>query len=147
MMRCPLPIDWLEYLEGAGSSDLASHLLKCLPCQILVDELRRDERPSFRSANLPPADSWPHWTEVKEPAPRFGDIWWTVSSVESGRELPRIPVLVFSDTWREKGHSWCELVPLSSDVENATSLDLVMLRSDTDMNVPWCAFLRNQTIG
>ena len=42
MMRCPLPIDWLEYLEGTGSSDLALHLSECRPCQILLDRLRQE---------------------------------------------------------------------------------------------------------
>src|SRR5436305_1937095 len=101
MMRCPLPIDWLEYLEGAVSSDLASHLSTCRPCQILVDELRRDKRPSLRRANLPESDSWPRWNEAKDAVPRFGDIWWTTSSLAAHRDLPRIPVLLLSDTWHE----------------------------------------------
>jgi hypothetical protein len=145
MMRCPLPIDWIEYLEGAGSSDLALHLTECRPCQILVDELRRDKRPSLRPTNQPAADSWPRWSEAKEAAPRFGELWWTASSLESSRELPKIPVLVLSETWLEEGHQWCEVVPLSTDIESATSLDLVMRRSETDMNVPWCVLMRYQT--
>jgi len=36
-------------------------------------------------------------------------------------------------------------VPLSSDVESATSVDVVMRRSDTDMNIPWCVLFRHQT--
>lgn len=146
MMRCPLPIDWLEHLEGAGSSELASHLSQCRSCQILVDQLRREKRPPLRPRNLPSADSWPRWTEVKDASPQFGDIWWTSSSLRSARDLQRIPVLVFSEPWHEQGHTWCEAVPLSSDVENATSLDLVMLHTDSDINVPWRALLRHQTI-
>ena len=148
MMRCPLPIDWLECLEGAASDELEAHLSKCRPCQVLVEELRRDSRPSLHPANLPKPESWPRWNETHQAAPTCGEIWWTRQSLGSADDdLPRVPVLVISEVWPEKGSSWCELVPLSSDIENATSLDLVMLRSDTDMNVRWRALLRHQTIG
>jgi hypothetical protein len=55
-------------------------------------------------------------------------------------------VVVISDAWQEAGRSWCEVVPLSSDIENATSLDLILRRSDTDLDVPRRALLRYQTV-
>lgn len=147
MMRCPLPIDWLEYLEGVRSEELASHLPECRACRVLVEELGRERRPQLQPSRVPSGDSWPHWREVQAPCADFADIWWTADSIGSADSLvPRVPVVVISDAWQEVGRSWCEVVPLSTDVENATSLDLILRRSDTDLEVPWRALLRYQTV-
>jgi len=146
MMNCPLPIDWIEYLEGAVSDEFTTHLPKCRPCQLLVEELRREKRP--RLSRAPFVESWPRWTETRDAAPAFGDIWWTSSeSPEAQISIGfRIVVLVVSDVWQEHGRLWCEVVPLSTNVEDATSLDVVLLRRDTDTEVPWTVLLRNQMI-
>jgi len=57
-----------------------------------------------------------------------------------------VPLLILSNPWCEKQRSWVEVVPLATDVENATSLDLVLYRDDTDIRVPWRVLFRNQTI-
>ena len=148
-MQCPLPIDWLEYLEGRHSDELASHLPECVPCQILVEELRRENRPQLRPLNIPKADAWPHWREVKDGHPSFGDIRWTVTvPTGSGKteSMLRILMLLLSDVWEENGRSWCDVVPVSTDIENATSLDLVLARADTDVGIPWRILLRSQTV-
>jgi hypothetical protein len=44
------------------------------------------------------------------------------------------------------GRSWFDVVPLSTDIENSTSLDWVLQRSDTDRAVPWRVLLRYQTV-
>jgi len=147
MMRCPLPIDWLEHLEGVRSEELAAHLLECRACQVLVEELGRERRPQLHLSRVPNVDSWPHWREAEAPLAGFGEIWWTADSIGSAHALvPRVPVLVISDVWQEAGRSWCEVVPLSADTENATSLDLILRRTDTDLEVPWRALLRYQTV-
>lgn len=146
-MRCPLPIDWLEYLEGAHSEELASHLPLCRPCQLLVEELRREGRPQLRLSRLPKSEAWPRWIEAEPASPAFGDIRWTGDSLRTTSTLvTRVQVLVMSDVWEEKGGSWCEVVPLLTDIENATSLDLVLARSENTMAVPWRVLLRYQTI-
>jgi hypothetical protein len=53
---------------------------------------------------------------------------------------------VLSEVSEEKNQSWCEVVPLLTDIENATSLDLVLVRSETSMDVPWRVALRHQTV-
>ena len=146
-MQCPLPIDWLEYLEGARSEELTSHLPECRSCQILVDDLQRDLRPQLRLSQLPSADSWPQWLETQETSAAFGQIWWTTDLPPTAKErMARAPVLVMTDMWQEKDRSWCDVVPLFTDIENATSLDLVLLRIDTDLGVPWRTLLRYQTV-
>src|SRR5438067_9089735 len=131
MMNCPLPIDWIEYLEGAVSDEFTTHLPKCRPCQLLVEVLRREKRPRLSRATF--VESWPRWTEARDAAPAFGGIWWTSSeSPEAQISIGfRIVVLVVSDVWQEHGRLWCEVVPLSTNVEDATSLDVVLLPSDT----------------
>jgi hypothetical protein len=145
-MRCPLPIDWLEYLEGAHSDELAAHLPKCLPCQLLVEELRREGRPQLRPSGLPKPDAWPHWRETEPTSVAFGEIRWAPVSSTATSTVGRVPVLVLSDTWEEKGNTWCEIVPLLTDIENATSLDIVLHRTETDLEIPWRVPLRGQTI-
>jgi hypothetical protein len=58
----------------------------------------------------------------------------------------RILMLLLSDVWEENGRSWCDVVPVSTDIENATSLDLVLARADTDVGIPWRILLRSQTV-
>ncbi len=144
-MRCPLPIDWLECLEGASSDELAAHLTECLPCRLLVEELRREARPQLQSSRLPRPDAWPHWREIERSSVAFGEIRWA-SGPSTAITVGRVPVLVLSDIWEEKGNTWCEIVPLLTDIENATSLDIVLHRNETDLEIPWRVPLRGQTI-
>ena len=147
MMRCPLPIDWLEHLEGVRSEELLLHLPDCRACQMLVDELQRERRPQLHPSRVAYVTSWPNWSEAEAETAGFAEIWWTSDSIGSthGR-VPRVPALVISDAWKEAERSWCEVVPLSTDTENATSLDLFLSRSDTDLNVPWRVLFRYQTV-
>jgi hypothetical protein len=147
MMRCPLPIDWLEYLEGAHSDELAAHLPTCLPCQVLVEELQREGRPQLRPARLPKPDIWPHWREAEQTPVAFGEIRWTTASLPTTRTpVSRVSVLVLSNLWEEKGCLWCDVVPVSTDIENSTSLDLTLRRSDTNMGIPLRVLFRYQTV-
>ncbi|SRR6266487_804427 len=147
-MRCPSPIDWLEYLEGGSTEELKAHLRECQPCRILVEELRRDatNREPLR-LSIPPATQWPRWNESATKFAAYGEIWWS-AWVPEGEALPgrRVPLLVASHPWKEHGDTWFEVVPLSSDVENATAVDLQLLATDTNLGVPWRALFRYQTI-
>ncbi len=143
-MRCPLPIDWLEYLDsGRGTEELTTHLGECRPCRLLVEELRDDaaNREPLRLSD-PPATQWPRWHESVTEFPAYGEIWWSARMLEGER---RIPLLIASDPRSEYGDLWCEALPLSTDVENATALDLLLQAADTSLGVPWRALLRHQT--
>jgi mRNA-degrading endonuclease toxin of MazEF toxin-antitoxin module len=145
-MQCPLPIDWLEYVEGAKPAELIEHLEACVPCRLLVEDLRRQPRVLLDRKHLA-SKEWPHWRTTKPAVPQFGEIWWT-ARVRSEEELPleRLLIVVISDVWKERGHSWCDVVPLTSDIENATSLDMLLSRDDNDLYVPWRALLRHQIV-
>jgi hypothetical protein len=147
IMQCPLPIDWLEYVEGAGSEALELHLHECLSCQLLVAKLKAEHRPILGAGQIHSASAWPQWAESREVFPKLGDVWWTRLASGAGKTSAiRLLVLVVSDLWKDKGDSWCDVIPLKSDVENATSLDLTLFPSDTDLNVSWRALLRRQTV-
>jgi hypothetical protein len=149
-MRCPLPIDWLEYLEGARSDELTLHLSTCLPCQILLDQLTTQVHsrvPLKLSPTLTERHDWPRWHELVTSSPAFGDIWLTsLRREEETAEVSRIPLLVLSNPWEEGGRMWIEVVPISNDIEDATALDAVLSRGDTDLEVPWRAILRHQSV-
>lgn len=146
-MQCPLPIDWLEYVEGAGSEALELHLHECLSCQLLVAKLKAEQRPVLRAGQIRSTSEWPQWVESRGISPQLGDVWWTRLAPGGGKSSAiRLLVLVVSDLWKDKGDSWCDVIPLKSDVENATSLDLTLSPSDTDLNVSWRALLRRQTV-
>lgn len=145
-MQCPLPIDWLEYVEGAKGAELIAHLKVCVPCRLLVEDLQRESRVPLDPKHLA-SQEWPHWKTSKPARPQFGEIWWTVA-VRGKEELPfeRLLIVVISDVWKERGHAWCDVVPLTSDIENATSLDMVLSRHDNDVHVSWRALLRYQIV-
>jgi len=148
-MRCPLPVDWLDYLDGGASEELGAHLRECVPCQLLVATLRHDlpSRANTSAVDLRHTHSWPHWREDKPHSPTLGDIWWSVQSPTLDvTSLARALLLVISDPWPEGGRSWAHVVPLSTDIETATSLDLLLARVDSDVAVPWRALLRYQTV-
>lgn len=146
-MKCPLPIDWLEFVEGARSEELESHLHECIPCQLLVARLKAEHRPILRAKQMTTRFEWPQWDESREEFPKMGDVWWTRLAPGGGKShAMRLLVLVVSDLWKEKAESWCDVIPLKSDVENATSLDLLLFPSDTDLNAPWRVLLRRQTV-
>lgn len=148
-MRCPLPIDWLDYLEGERSPERTQHLLECRSCELLVRRLEGDlpTRGQLRIASPPDPESWPRWPEVRSEPVAIGDIRWSGGpAVEQCASLGRIVLLATSHPRQEGGRAWIEVAPLSNDIELATSLDLVLRREDTDLRVPWRVLLRHQTI-
>jgi len=147
-MRCPLPIDWLDSLEGAASEERTFHLRDCRPCQLLVEQLRRDlpDLPQLRLVRAPDADTWPRWREHDTVSPSFGEIWWGTPPPGSQHDLVRVPLLLLSESWQEGGRSWFDVVPLSTDIDSATPLDLLIRESETDLRAPWRAHLRHQTV-
>jgi hypothetical protein len=149
MRLCPLPVDWLEYLEGVPSEDLSLHLAECRPCQLVVERIRGDlpNRRQVSSAPPPKLGSWPQWHSTRDASPGFCELWWSMPlGTDTAPDEPRVALLVLSNLWDEMGQSWCEVVPVSTDIENATSLDVILHRGDTDLGVPWRAMLRYQTV-
>lgn len=144
-MQCPLPIDWLEYIEeGAQNKDFATHLTDCLPCQLLVNNLSREHRQRLAFRRMPRANDWPQWSIRTSASPIVGNIWLTEPVSTGVIQLGRLLVLVVTDVWTEAERSWCDVVPIITDVENATSLDLVLRSAETTLAVSLRLVLRHQ---
>jgi hypothetical protein len=69
------------------------------------------------------------------------------------RTLRRALLIVVSDVWEEEDHFWYDVVPLTSDIghrtsdiEDATSLDLLLVRANTTLEVPGRMLLRYQAV-
>ena len=146
-MQCPLPIDWIEYVEGAASDVLTHHLKECGVCRLLVDELRQHRREQLIKPRIPIGQKWPAWPESRPAQPSFGELWWISSSLISGGVAnTRLLLVVLSEAWEECGDRWCDVAPVTSDIENATALDLVLRRQENSLSVPLRVLFRYQTV-
>lgn len=140
-MRCPLPIDWLEFIESGGPETLAAHLDECPSCQTLVASLRSsgdlgDLGDWLSKVDLTQAVVWqPQSIETL----RFGQLVLNASGY-SGEDadyddVPRLLFLVLDD-WREiGGRHWRAVAPADTDVENASSTDLLLNADETSLGV------------
>ncbi|MGH9890937.1 MAG: hypothetical protein ACREA0_02915 [bacterium] len=153
MKSCPLPIDWLDLLEGAPSPASRAHLVECPSCRAVVDALERQVlgkrfEAAPRKGRL--QGGRPAWVERRPEDASFSEIWWTGSSFEAAdvqyKDLDRIPILVLDVSEETEGPSWLEVVPLWTDWDNATSSDLLLEREHTSTAIPWRVLFRLQTV-
>ena len=84
---CPLPVDWLDFLDGVGELELADHLSGCSSCQVLVNSLRHDTPATV------PAD-WAAtfmgrteavWHEDRPTNPAPAEFWFSAADFRAGR--------------------------------------------------------------
>jgi hypothetical protein len=138
---CPLPIDWLDYLENEKPAEMEDHLRSCPSCREVLSLL------SEQSGNVPS----PAWTEhlvglegaqlteekVSDPAP--AELWfsaghWTFHDAEY-RPPERSLVLVLSEALQETGdHSWYDVTPVRTDVENALPTDFLVTAEESSFD-------------
>jgi hypothetical protein len=152
MGRCPLPVDWLDLLEGEPSPASRAHLADCRSCRAVVHALERGVAETRLEGPLDQIQSRrarPAWEERRPHRASFGEIWWTAESFEAAgveyRDLDRLPVLVV-DVAEPSEEDWLEAVPLWTDWENATSSDVLLERDDTSADIPWRTVFRLQTV-
>lgn len=143
---CPLPVDWLDYLEGEANGAMGEHLSGCASCETLVRTME----------SHPPAVPAPQWIEgVDRPsAPAwkaqpaegatFGQVCLATGAGKSAWMTERLNapltdallVLITGDAFEEAGQSWVPAVPLRSDVEDATLTDYLMTADETSLGFP-----------
>jgi hypothetical protein len=147
-MDCPLPIDWLDYLENRDVDDgvdLDAHLADCPRCELLVDELRRQsvavELAPYEEEALAHA---PKWTEEERGEVAIGQIWLTAGSGKTYAALRRQIVLVVAAR-EEFEQTWFSITPLTTETELATNADLLLGANDTTLAIPLAAQFRLQT--
>jgi hypothetical protein len=149
--QCPVPADWLSYLQGDLSAVSANHLDECLSCRQVVDKLKPIAAGSGQFGDwLKGVDlhQGRPWTETVPDAPVAGQIWLSTGSFAgdgfSYKDLDRLPILVLGVASEDAGDKWLDVVPLWTDTENATTTDLVLSRTETSLNSPLRALFHLQ---
>lgn len=148
-MDCPLPIDWLDYLEEREvdvSVDLRAHLDECRRCQLLVEDLRQQsvgvELDAYQGVAL---ESLPRWRDEERAEIAVGDIWLTGDAFANAYAgLRRQLVLVVAER-EEFNKRWLSVAPLTTETETATNTDLLLNGDDTSLAVPLAVEFRAQT--
>ena len=163
MTTCPLPVDWLDLLEGRPSVAARAHLDGCASCRAVVAALTDGlpdppmipQRVGGATTNVRAV-----FDDVADPVIVEGQQrWLTVDGADV-----RLPVLVLGLVDEDSGSadlddagaettaaagtsmpSLVDIVPLWTDRENATSADLLLDESDTTTGVAWRAVFRRQT--
>lgn len=157
---CPLPVDWLDYLDGAGERAQADHLSECISCQTLLASLSDGRQvnvaPDWANAFAGRTDAVWHEQSGKQPA--RGEFWFSaprfaldVAGVElanspsfSYEEVDRVLMLVLTDQTEENNFRWHDVVPVLSDVEQATETDLLIAEQESTLGGPWRALFAHQ---
>ena len=160
MMRgCPLPIDWLDYLDG-DRPDLEKHLRECLTCQALIVSLRSQPIDSLQTNWAEPYIGRMEgvWTEDRPRMPAQAEFWFSSSNFElavrssdaqawptfSYQGVDRTLLLVVGDPEVNHNVQWLDVVPVLSDVERATETDVLFEAGENSLGAPWRALFAQQ---
>lgn len=141
--HCPLPVDWLDYVDGSRDPQMDAHLDSCPSCAVLVRSL------SEEPAAVPPA-GWAErfrgrtsasWRFEPADEPVFGELWLSrpqrTQLAYPADTRDGIPLLIVSDPFDETGIRWVRVVPVRSDVEDATPTDYLLNGEETTVGCPW----------
>jgi hypothetical protein len=149
MTTCPLPVDWLDLLEGRPSVADRAHLGDCPSCRAVVAALS-----TSGSVGAEPVATKTWTVAADTPVARLpkppvfehadvGQLWWTI---EVPKASSRLAVLVISVEEQAGSTSWLDVVPLWLDDAAATSGDLLLAPTDTSTDVWWRALFRHQLV-
>jgi hypothetical protein len=159
---CPLPVDWLDYLDGDGLPELAAHLAVCPSCRVLVGSLEGSPAPSVSSDWAAPfAEHLEHvWREDRPKTPALAEFWFSASDVSfhdtalastgstagsfAYNDVDRVLLLVVSHPEQDHGLEWLNVVPVLSDIERATETDLLFTAEENSLGAPWRALFSYQ---
>jgi hypothetical protein len=138
--NCPPPIDWLDYLEGEWNADLEKHLGHCPSCRETLSLLEKQAGnvPDARwAAHISGLDS-ARLSESRTPDPAPAELWfssgeWTFQGTEY-RPPERSLVLVLSPATSASEHSWYDIAPVRTDVEEALPTDLLLTAEESSFN-------------
>jgi len=152
--QCPLPVEWLSFVEGQPDAPSGSHLDECLACREFV-ELLKEEADSPKTTEsrwleaLDLSQSRP-WVESHPGHWSFGDVWLSASSYESKgyqyRDLDRLPMLILGEAPSTDGFKWLEVAPMWVDSEHAGQTDLVLESGHTTLGSPFRVMFSLQTV-
>ncbi len=150
-MECPLPIDWLDFLEGEMPQDAAAHLRDCPSCKLVVSSLHTSSVHEF--------GDWLADIDVKGSGAleefavqdvELGQVWLSRSSYETPfggyKDLDRLLLVVLDKPTAEHDRTWVDVAPLWMEPDEATPLDILLDESDSSFSRPWALMLRFQTV-
>lgn len=162
---CPLPVDWLDYLDG-GDPSLTEHLATCRSCQELVASLRAGVPHTipqrWTDGIVGRTDAvWPNTIEPTRAPPSPAEFWFSAADFVIGNppyvsevtttvadfgyhNANRVLVLVLSHPDSDH-YGWTDVVPVLSDVEAATETDLLFSAEENTLGAPWRAMFANQS--
>ena len=140
---CPLPIDWLDLLEGRPSEARLDHIDTCPSCAALLERLQLPaEWTPTKAFPWPRGPASPSWMEGSQPDLAFGQIWLSAPSYaerDFSYEINlRVPLLILGFDERQDGH-WVDAVPLWTEPELATPSDLLLVADATTLESPFRA--------
>ena len=150
MTTCPLPIEWLDFVDGEGSPEMAAHREACASCREVVDSLkhavrlRSDWSTQLRLPRLAIQE------ETKPAEARPGEIWLSLSSFRGENwgyaGVNRLFLVVLDTGPEEAGSGWYQVAPMWTDTENADSTDLLLQPADTTLGGHWRLILGLQAL-
>lgn len=137
---CPLPIDWLDFLEGRPSEAKADHLDMCVSCAALVNRLQQSAgQAPVKAISWVQEPSLSSWKEGSQPDVAFGQIWLCAPNfTEDGFSYElgvSVPLLILGIENRDDG-PWVDSVPLWNELELATASDLLLEPDATTLATP-----------
>lgn len=139
---CPLPVDWLDYIEGQTTAELDQHLRECASCTLAVAALTAQD-PELSD------DSWVATLPVLEPVrrergvePSFGEFYFASGSPQTHAGVPQealdaVVAVVIGDVFNEAGIDWVPVVFARTDVEEAVATDYVLDHDQNTLGAPW----------
>src|SRR5271154_2903370 len=93
---CPLPIDWLDYLDGQSDRqlELEHHLTSCLACQVFVSSMQATPIATLQTPWASKYDGMTNavWTEDQPPTPAPAEFWFSASNFDFGDYPAAAPV-------------------------------------------------------
>lgn len=138
---CPLPIDWLDFVEDERSPEMEEHLRGCPSCREVLALV------SERAGKVP-SSAWvegltglmdARLSEERISSPAPAELWlsagrWTFRDAEY-RPPERSLVLVLSEALREAGdYSWYDVAPVRTDVEDALPTDFLVKAEESSFD-------------
>lgn len=140
--RCPLPIDWLDFVETGQPESLAAHLADCASCRACVDSLREQTAGDDLGGWLDAIDldAAVVWRPRPASAIGFGTLVMNAAGYEgdetSYSDLWRLSFVVIDDGRLIGAQRWFKVAPVDTDVENASSTDLLLRSGESELAVP-----------
>ena len=145
-ITCPLPVDWLDYVEGDKTEEMTAHLRDCPSCRQVLASL--SEQPG-----RVPEPAWARrfshartgrLIEEEMAEPGVAELWlsashWRFDDVDyepPERSLVLVVAPHHGSRNNEGGLHWYDIAPVRTDVEQALPTDFLVNSAESSFNAP-----------